>query len=88
MQTSFHPFLSKNVSAISFGKKEIVPYYWVGRCQNGVDYFAGQTFVTPESGILKRISLFPSFDYGNTDATLAVFDSTGSIIPGNNNVQR
>ncbi len=71
---SFHPFLSKSISAVSFGKKEIGPYYWVGHCENGVDYFAGQTFVTPASGLLKRISLFPSIVYGTTVATLAVYD--------------
>jgi hypothetical protein len=74
MQVSFHPFLSKNSTSISFGKKEVGPYYWVGYCQNGINYFAGQTFVTPEAGLLKRISLFPSIVYGNTDATLTVYE--------------
>lgn len=73
MQT-FHPFLSKSSSAISFGAKEIGPFYWVGHCNNGVDYFAGQTFITPAAGILKRISLFPSIVFGNTDATLSIYE--------------
>jgi len=73
MQT-FQPSYLNNSAAIPFGIKEIGPYYWVGHCENGISYYAGQTFVTPESGILKRISLFPSIVYGNTDATLSIYE--------------
>ena len=58
--------------------KEIGPYYWVGNCKNGIDYYAGQTFQAPAAGFLKRIKLFSSVVYGKTDATLSVykFDNT------------
>jgi hypothetical protein len=61
-------------SVVAFGMKEIGPYYWVGSCKNGVDYYAGQTFQTPSHGKLKRIRLFSSVVYGPSDATLSVFD--------------
>lgn len=67
--------LPKNRAAvIAFGFKEIGPYYWVGNCKNGVDYYAGQTFRAPEQGILKSIKLFSSVVDGSTDATLSVYE--------------
>jgi hypothetical protein len=67
-----------NAAVIAFGVKEIGPYYWVGTCKNGIDYFAGQTFQAPASGLLKRIRLFSSIVYGSSDATLSIyaFDNT------------
>lgn len=59
---------------IAFGVKEIGPYYWVGNCNNGIDYFAGQTFRAPSTGILKRIKLFSSVVYGVSDAALSVYN--------------
>lgn len=64
----------KSSSSVSFGFPEIGPYYWVGHCQNGINYFAGQTFVAPASGIIKRISLFSSIVYGNTSADLTIYE--------------
>ena len=72
MQT-YQPPGSKSSTAVSFGFPQVGPYYWVGHCQNGVDYFAGQTFVAPATGKLKRISLFSSIVFGNTSASLSVY---------------
>lgn len=63
----------KNTTVIAFGVKEIGPYYWVGNCKNGIDYYAGQTFQAPASGLLKRIKLFSSVVYGQPEATLIVY---------------
>lgn len=67
-----------NASVIAFGVKEIGPYYWVGNCKNGIDYYAGQTFQAPESGLLKRIKLFSSVVYGPSDATLTIYKFDGA----------
>lgn len=61
-------------SVIAFGFKEIGPYYWVGNCKNGVDYYAGQTFRAPAQGVLKSIKLFSSVVSGSTDATLSLYE--------------
>lgn len=67
--------LPKNrASVVAFGFKEIGPYYWVGNCKNGIDYYAGQTFCAPAQGVLKSIKLFSSLVYGSTDATLSVYE--------------
>lgn len=67
--------LPKNrASVIAFGFKEIGPYYWVGNCKNGIDYYAGQTFRAPAYGTLKRIRLFSSVVYGSADATLSLYE--------------
>ncbi len=58
---------------ISFGFKEIGPYYWVGNCKN-IDYYAGQTFRAPVEGILKSIKLFSSVVSGSTDAILSLYE--------------
>jgi hypothetical protein len=71
---NFQSSYQTNSSTIPFGLKEIGPYYWVGHCDNGINYYAGQTFVAPETGLLKKISLFPSIVYGTTDATLALYE--------------
>ncbi len=63
----------KDASVTAFGVKEIGPYYWVGNCKNGIDYYAGQTFQAPVSGVLKRIKLFSSVVFGASDATLSVY---------------
>lgn len=60
-------------SVISFGNKDIGPYYWVGSCKN-IDYYAGQTFRSPAQGILKSIKLFPSVVSGTADAILSVYE--------------
>jgi hypothetical protein len=70
----FHPFLTTASSMISIGVKEIGPYYWVGHCGNGIDYYAGQTFKSPADARLKRIKLFSSIVFGTTDATLSVYE--------------
>ena len=62
-----------NAAVIAFGVKEIGPYYWVGNCKNGIDYFAGQTFKAPATGFLKRIKLFSSVVYGPSNATLTIY---------------
>lgn len=62
-----------NAAVIAFGIKEIGPYYWVGNCKNGIEYYAGQTFQAPATGLLKRIRLFSSVVYGQSDATLSVY---------------
>jgi hypothetical protein len=60
-------------AVITFGYQEIGPYYWVGSCKNGIEYYAGQTFKTPASGVLKRIKLYTSVVFGSADATLSVY---------------
>lgn len=73
MQT--FPLAHNNAApVIAFGFKDIGPYYWVGHCDNGIDYYAGQTFKAPADGHLRRIKLFSSIVYGNTDATLSLFE--------------
>lgn len=62
-----------NASLIAFGVKNIGPYYWVGNCRNGIDYYAGQTFKAPATGFLKRIKLFSSVVYGDSNATLSIY---------------
>jgi hypothetical protein len=64
---------NKNNGIISIGSKDIGPYYWVGHCDNGIDYYAGQTFKATANGVLKRIKLFSSLVYGQTNATLMVY---------------
>lgn len=58
---------------IYIGSQEIGPYYWVGHCDNGIDYYAGQTFKATADGVLKRIKLYSSLVYGQTSATLMVY---------------
>src|SRR3954463_11364937 len=65
--------IKNRASVIAFGFKEIGPYYWVGNCKNGIDYYAGQTFQAPVSGLLKRIKLFSSVVFGPSDATLSIY---------------
>lgn len=62
-----------NDAVIAFGIKEIGPYYWVGKCKNGINYYVGQTFQAPATGLLKRIKLFSSIVYGWSDATLSLY---------------
>lgn len=66
--------LQETPRVISIGHTDIGPYYWVGQCPDGVEYRAGQTFVAPTSGRLKTIRLFPSMVYGDTNATLSVYE--------------
>jgi hypothetical protein len=62
-----------NGATVAFGVKEIGPYYWLGNCKNGIDYYAGQTFTAPVTGTLKRIQLYASVVYGTSDATLSIY---------------
>lgn len=71
---SFISPTKNRASVILFGSKEIGPHYWVGNCNNGIDYYAGQTFRTPAEGILKSIKLYSSVVYGSTDATLSLYE--------------
>lgn len=75
---SFAILPGNKTSLVTVGVKEIGPYYWVGNCKNGIDYYAGQTFQSPETGLLKRISLFSSVVYGSSEAILSMykFDTT------------
>lgn len=66
-----HP--KNHASMVAFGVKDIGPYYWVGNCKNGIDYYAGQTFQPPASGFLKRIKLFSSVVNGDSNATLSIY---------------
>jgi len=68
------PIPKIQTSVVSFGYKEIGPYYWIGSAKNGIDYYAGQTFKVPAEGILKRIKLFSSVVHGFTTATLSVYE--------------
>lgn len=70
---SFANIPENSTRLVAFGFKEIGPYYWVGNCKNGINYYAGQTFKAPASGLLKRIKLFSSVVYGSSDATLSVY---------------
>jgi hypothetical protein len=67
--------LPKNLSSlVTFGFNEIGPYYWVGNCKNGIDYYLGQTFRAPAQGWLKRIKIFTSIVFGSCNATLIVYE--------------
>ena len=61
-------------SVITFGIKEIGPYYWIGSYKNGLNYCAGQTFRAPAFGNLKSIKLFSSVVFGSPNATLSIFN--------------
>lgn len=63
-----------NPHVIRIGSTEIGMHYWVGHCDNGVEYFAGQTFKVPADGVLRRIRLFPTMVYGAASATLQVYE--------------
>jgi len=67
-----------NTVMIAFGSKDIGPYYWVGRSESGVQYYAGQTFQAPASGLLKRLQLFSPVVHRPCSATLSIyqFDNT------------
>ena len=67
-------FRKTNPTLIYFGATDIGPYYWVGLCKNGIDYYVGQTFKAPANGLLSRIKLFPSIVFGATTATLSVYE--------------
>jgi hypothetical protein len=71
---AYQPLSRRSATSVSFGFPKIGPYYWVGHCQNGINYFAGQTFVAPATGTLKRIILFPSIVHGNTAASLSIYE--------------
>ena len=60
-------------SIVYFGIKEVGPHYWVGRCNNGTEYYAGQSFKIPVSGILNNIKLFDSHIHGLPEATLCIY---------------
>lgn len=68
----------KNTSVISFGIKEVGPHYWIGNSNNGIDYYAGQTFTAPVQGLLKSIKLFTSIVTGYVDATLTIYEFNGT----------
>lgn len=65
--------LNKSASVVHFGIKELGPHYWVGKCKNGTEYYASQTFKIPASGILNKIKLFASQIYGLPEATLSIY---------------
>jgi hypothetical protein len=62
---------------VSVGNNSIGPYYWVGHCMNGIEYYAGQTFTCTTNGTLKRIKLYPSIVFGETDARLSLYAFDG-----------
>jgi len=67
-----------NTVLIAFGTRDIGPYYWVGRSESGVQYYAGQTFQAPATGQLKHIQLFAPVVHRPSGATLGIyqFDNT------------
>ncbi|MGI8951971.1 MAG: hypothetical protein ACR2FN_10350 [Chitinophagaceae bacterium] len=65
---------SINAKHTTIGNSQGGHHYWVGLCGNGIDYYAGQTFKTPEKGILKKIQIFPEMIVGETDALISVFE--------------
>ena len=71
---SSSPSPSHHSKTVSFGNSNIGPYYWVGHCHNGVDYYAGQTFQIPEKGVLQKIKLYCSLIQGSPHATLSIYD--------------
>jgi hypothetical protein len=56
------------------GLKDIGPYYWIGKCINGVEYFAGQTFTVRNKGLLKTIKIHPEYVVGSSNVRLSVFE--------------
>lgn len=64
--------LPKNISSI--GNTQTSHHYWIGRFNNGINYYAGQTFKTPRNGNLKSIRIFPEMIVGETDALLTLFE--------------
>lgn len=62
----------ENSSVIGNTKKG--HHYWVGKLNNGIDYFAGQTFKCNKPGLLKSISIYSEMIVGETHANLCVFE--------------
>jgi len=61
-------------SHLSIGNAAKGHHYWIGKANNGIEYFAGQTFTTQKKGRLKNIALYPEMIIGKTDATLSFFE--------------
>ena len=64
----------QRTSVVTFGNTQLGPYYWVGNCKNGINYYAGQTFKTPAEGVLKGIKVFSSIIHGTAEATLSIYE--------------
>ena len=58
---------------IIIGNNNTGNIYWVG-INNGIDFFAGQTFKSPGSGNLQHVSLFPSLIIGNPVLQLSLHE--------------
>ena len=56
----------------TIGNTETGHFYWVGKGNNNIEHFAGQTFTTNRNGALKSIRIFPEMIVGETDALLSV----------------
>ena len=65
---------SINPASISIGNTQRGHHFWIGKCDNNTDFYAGQTFKIPRSGSLKTISILPELIVGETDATLSVYE--------------
>jgi len=75
---TFANISKNNTVEIAFGTKDIGPYYWVGNSENGIHYFAGQSFQAPATGVLKRILLFSPIVHRPCSATLHIYEFDNS----------
>lgn len=66
--------MNVNNTKRSIGKQDVGPYYWIGKCNNGIEYFAGQTFNSQSKAVLKTIKIHPVFIVGSTDIILNLFE--------------
>ncbi len=66
--------MNSHQSTKTIGLTEVGPYYWIGKCNNGIEYFAGQTFTINHPGVLKSIKLHPVFVTGSTDIILKLYE--------------
>jgi len=65
---------STSPAITAIGNKEIGHHYWVGHCNNGIDYYAGQTFKSSRSGKLRSIQVFPALVFGEGEAHIDVYE--------------
>ncbi len=65
---------SANSHIAVIGNTQTGHHYWIGRCADGSEHYAGQTFKSYKAGQLKNIRIFAEMIVGKTDALLSVFE--------------
>ncbi len=74
MKLFFETLPAINTFKLAVGVPASGTYYCVNRFNNGMEYFAGQTFTLPVQGNLESIKLFAGMVYGQSKARLTVFE--------------